>query len=431
MELIGTLLGVPFVYLAILGLAPRRVRGLVVAAVLIALTLSWTPVTPTGVREAAIFGSAEALLLSLSAKRFSTGVRPLVPALVVVFFVSGLVSTWIVFPEGTPGFIRLALLGVLAVVVSAQFSVADRSTAIAGLLTAAVVQVVAGVMQSLSGTPPLWGFGRDDGGAAVVYQNPLLGDTVIRWQGTAGHPIPYAMVIVLALITVLATRMARRRKWVVVLVLAYGAALFFSGTRTALLAGLVAVCYLFLLSGQSKHRFWNYLAAVVIISGAYLLDFGLRSGVDELVDSGSFTNRQDALTSIVKLMGRSSSAVLFGNGAGSEQTLFAAGLLQQNGFNVIDNQLVTTLATQGILGAALLITIFLAALISGDRTKRALILVLIVMLFSFDYLRWPTMVVFALVTIGLPNGVPTAVASVEGAQLPERRLKSRVTGGWR
>ncbi|WP_286345201.1 hypothetical protein [Frondihabitans sucicola] len=83
--------------------------------------------------------------------------------------------------------------------------------------------------------------------------------------------------------------------------------------------------------------------------------------------------------------------MIWGSGGDTEPQLFAQGLLFQNGFDVVDNQLVTTLATQGVIGLVLLVSLFIVGFRTTGRLSRSVLLVMVVMLFSFDYLRFTSM----------------------------------------
>lgn len=381
---------------------PHRVRSMSIGLALTLLSVLWTPSAPAEWREVALWSSTLLIFLAVLAKRTSTQSVGSIAALTIALFGVALVSTLVGNPDGLPALFRIASLAIVTTIAAGQMSASDRSAALNWVVICAVVQLGAGVWQLASGEPPLWGFGLQSDGSEVRYANPLL-EGATRIQGTVGHPIPYSSLLALALVVVVTTRSARRSGIATILLIGFSGGLLFAGTRSALIAVVVSLTYVFLIARSSPHRARNYMLAAMIAVLTFAADFGIREATDELLESGSFTNRLGALQSVPGLLARPLGEAMFGSGVGSEARLFAAGALQQNGFNVIDNQAVTTLATQGVLGLIILLAIFLTSFRRGDVIVRSLVIVLFVMLFSFDYLRWPAMVVVAFLVFGMPS----------------------------
>ncbi|WFR68063.1 hypothetical protein P9139_06965 [Curtobacterium flaccumfaciens] len=106
--------------------------------------------------------------------------------------------------------------------------------------------------------------------------------------------------------------------------------------------------------------------------------------------------------------------MLFGSGFGSEPALRERGFLAQNGFDVVDDQLVTSLATQGLLGLLVVIALLIAWFRHGNRLQRALTVAMGVFFFTFDDLRWPAVIVL-LVPLLTMRGTPSRTGSLPEA----------------
>ena len=159
-----------------------------------------------------------------------------------------------------------------------------------------------------------------------------------------------------------------------------------------------------------------------------------------------------------RLIGRPAAEALFGSGESSESRLFAQGYFFGTGFNVVDNQLLSSLATQGILGAGLVVALFVVAAVRGGRDVRAGLIVFASALMTFDFFKLTTMVLLLTVVVCLSDrgwrrgeddqresstvdgavattgpartaGAASAVsAGVSGAQAPRPRVGAAASG---
>lgn len=89
----------------------------------------------------------------------------------------------------------------------------------------------------------------------------------------------------------------------------------------------------------------------------------------------------------------------------------------------------TTLATQGVVGLLLLVLLVLVGWRATDAAGRAAILPMVVMLFSFDYLAFASMVSILIVCLAMPR-VETVLtaddrACEEGQQASKPMAKMR------
>ncbi|OZD62204.1 hypothetical protein CH272_11535 [Rhodococcus sp. 05-340-1] len=241
--------------------------------------------------------------------------------------------------------------------------------------------------------PLLWGYGLYADGSEVKLPNPFLGEDVVRTQGTMGHPILFATIAVIALLIVLLGQTVQNLATRFVLVGALSLGLVLSGTRSALLAAFIAVVIVKIVRRRSNNRWRNILALAAAATAVYILDFGFRELTVNLISSGSYTNRVQAISALPDIISLPVRWILFGGGFGSEIELYNQGLLQQNGFRIVDNQVITTLVTSGLVGLVVLALLLVRSVKPADELHFALVSAFVVMMFSFDYLRWPAICV--------------------------------------
>ncbi|HEY5285917.1 MAG TPA: hypothetical protein VIJ50_02295 [Solirubrobacteraceae bacterium] len=135
------------------------------------------------------------------------------------------------------------------------------------------------------------------------------------------------------------------------------------------------------------------LAGYLLIGGA----------VDhETTENGSYTHRLGALSSLKKLYDEQPSlAVMVGNGAASEPRLYAAGLLQNDGLQAVDDEYVDTIAQAGIIGLACFVVALGSALLgAGSATVLAGMFLVVAEGAVFDILIWPSTAVLVGLFIG-------------------------------
>lgn len=292
----------------------------------------------------------------------------------------------------------------------------DVAKLVKGLVLLGFVHAVFGLMELWTHAPVLWGYATR-GSGFFTYSNPLFAGSIVRIQGTLGHPIPFSVMIGLASILLISywRQFSVLARWSFLSVFILAA--IFNGTRS-MFVGLAVACLIHLFSHHTKHKFAKWLAVAVAAWVVYIADFGMRESVSNLINSGSFENRAEAIESVPGLFERTVFEVIFGSGFGSEQTLFDAGFLQQSGFGVVDNQLVTSFATSGIFGVLGLLAILGVAFIRSEIPGRRLIVFMTIMMFSFDYLRWATITYLLFLVIGFAvSGAKKKRASAPGSRI--------------
>jgi hypothetical protein len=325
--------------------------------------------------------------------------------LVIGSFALALVVTAARIPAAIVAQAQFAILATGAFLTMRASTPDERRVFLRGLVLIGVAESVAALYELLVlGRPGFWDYTTSsDSPAGVTLPNPFLGDAVLRMAGTTGHPIALAFLLSVATSVVCADRRVVPSPWlrrVILAVLAAG--LLAAGTRNAAIALVAASGYL-VTTSDARRR--GLRIAVSVTAGGIAIALGAEAllvQVGALIDSGSYTNRAGSIASVPGLVGdRPILEVLTGSGWGSEGRLFERGFLNQNGFGIVDNQFVTTLATAGVIGLALLVSVGVSAWRHGDRTVRSVLVVVVVMAFSFDFMRWAgvTLLVFGLLAI--------------------------------
>jgi O-antigen ligase len=256
--------------------------------------------------------------------------------------------------------------------------------------------------------PAPWGYLGTPG--TTFETNQLLAALGGRSTGTMAHPIPFGalMAVAVTLCFSSATGWPLLVRLLAAAALSYGVAL--SGSRSAALVLALALLAAVMTPGVLRVGAAWRIAAALVLSGAVLTVRATELPVvTGLEGTGSLTHRLAALDVVGRLADRSGDQVLLGSGAGSLDDLFAAGLLQLDGFFAVDNQLVATFAVAGLVGVLALVGAVVAGLVRGDRSTRPATLLLVLMFFSFDVLEWHSTAVLLVVLLVLGSGRRDAV----------------------
>ena len=211
----------------------------------------------------------------------------------------------------------------------------------------------------------------------------------VRAEGGAGNPIVFATVLCLAVVVCVAGALSgieRARSPLFYAALAGTIAIIYSGSRIVWLALLIAGIAVLLINrhrlrGRNAVRLLHLLVAVGIVIAAFgfqaisgRVDF-LHSDWDEM---GTHGNYDTSLGIRVALWDIGLKAFhdmpVFGHGVGASQLLIKQGFHDQfamdTGFNHFHNGFLTALVQAGILGAATLAAIFVAAAGNAARVLR-------------------------------------------------------------
>lgn len=297
-------------------------------------------------------------------------------------FVLGFLSVLWVASQGQggkkTGLILLTLLSLTGLLVGQRLTKEDIRALARALWYVCLVELAVNVGELMGAFDPIWGIAQGD--LLGSRPNPLLLDAVDRAQGTAGHPTLLALLYVITAFFSMAAMKERGklRTYGQLALLACG--LVASGTRATLLIMVAVGLAMLILEGgvKGRTRLLAYVALLVavtpFVAGSLVQYFAEIS--NSTIDSGSYTHRISGFDATSRLVNsRPAVEALFGSGY-DVNDLFIRGLLQQDGFHVIDNQYVTVLAISGMAGLAFYVLLILGALKSGRGLPRAIVLLM-------------------------------------------------------
>lgn len=315
---------------------------------------------------------------------------------------------------------RVTWLGLAAVLVPAgccfvlagACNPAERRLAVRAFVVLAALEATYAVYEALVQAAPLWSpAGRTSDGGPRVLLNEILLNGWARAQGTLSHPLPLAMVLLVALTLVVSSDAFRGRLPRLALVGLLLLGIVAAGSRSGLLIALIVLLVSFSRRWLVSAVLGLYGAAT---AGTALLVFGLVpvAALEALVSGGSFTHRAGALDAVGRLTDAATTTeLLFGRGAGSISALFDAGLLQDDGFRAVDNQMVTTYATTGLVGVGLVLSLVVLALVRGRLPWLTPVFATAAMGLSFDVLLWPVSAALVAVVVAFAVAPPPSLAA--------------------
>lgn len=283
----------------------------------------------------------------------------------------------------------VGLLSMSAALLAVRFTAMDGGAFRKSVILNGWVQLVLGLYEVLAGVP-IWGYGLNRSGTSLFVQyNEILPIDVPRLEGGTGHSIVFGLAISLAIIAQWSVMRSRPAFVRVALAAPLVIGFLLSGSRSVLLAMLAAAAYL-VFSKAGKVR-WQWKVSVAIAGVGVLIGSAsfLADTVREFTLTGSFTNRLESLNSIENLTQRPVFEVIIGSGYGSLDRLFDEGFLAQStSFRVVDNLGVTLFAIGGVLSFLIFLALLIIGWVRSSYQNRALLLLFIVMSFSFDYIFW-------------------------------------------
>ena len=259
------------------------------------------------------------------------------------------------------------------------------------LVLAALAESLLAIAEPFLRYPSLWAPAQLNSlGEPKPLPNTLL--PFVRSQGTLAHPLPLGILLALAvaLLARNAVRVPLSVRLAGTAVLAAG--LLFSGSRNSILLAVVVVAYFFSSRRMTSVRF----ATATTIS---LLAVGLSIASDlvnptvarEVGASGSVTHRAGAFQAFSNLLADQPIWTVFtGNGWASTGRMYESGILQSDGLQAVDNQLVLLLSQGGLIALGLMLALLVLAVVRSTPTLRPPLLTMIVTLFVFDVLVWPS-----------------------------------------
>lgn len=283
-----------------------------------------------------------------------------------------------------------ALAFCLSAVAASRLGAMDSGAIVKTIAILVPIQALVAALEQLRLIPYIWA--RNNSATYTdIAQRP---NEILEWlpgrsMGTFAHPILLGSFAAVALVLcVVAAATTRRWSWLLLGCLAAGT-LLLSGTRSAAAGALVALT-LWLVLRRGNLLVLRLAVGIVLVVVALNLD-QLTSSIfsTEVIASTSYVHRTRVLSSIPSILARDDVAVLFGSGAGSVEQLFADGVVTgASGFRFFDNQYIRLLALSGLVGLLLFIAAAFRGLRRGNEASRAVFVVILVMMASFDTLTW-------------------------------------------
>ena len=390
-------LGGAVIVVVFLTLVPaHRSRWIALVSALALVVVFAQNSTPVLVRTLSF--AAAIVMLALGEVRSSTVARGRHDVVVATVVWWGLVGMGAVIASSY-SLPRYALEAVLIGLMVWSLSRATRTDVrmlVRAFVVLAVVQSLLAGWEVGTGAEPLWGF---RGG--IERENPLV-DSLVRAQGTFGHPIVLGYYLGAAFVMAWTSSRALGARSRLAALVVIGSGLVLSGTRSAIAASLLAIVVHVLL----RRRLVPWIAGTAIITVAALITAILDPGISEIVlhaiDSGSWIHRSASLEAVPDLLARNGWELWWGSGYGSEITLFDDGHIALTyGLPVVDSFLVYVLGTMGIVGLVATIALVTVAFVRGSRMVRALVAYVAVMFFSFDTTVWLSSGVTMFMLLGL------------------------------
>ena len=306
----------------------------------------------------------------------------------------------------------LGLTVLLALLVS-SFGEAETNTLVNGVLVVCAVQLLYALAETFLHLKAPRGYSGAVGSTFGV--NPLLSGFG-RAPGTLGHAIPLGMYMACGVLLLVFGRSNWPTSWRVFGSAAFIFGVLLSGTRSALFFGVGAALLCLCFQSNSRHSLvWRVITVVSVT--VFFLSSGLSLLTETvgLNDTGSLTHRIAAFDAAGRLLDRSTPEILFGSGSGSIKSLFDLGLLQSDGFDVVDNEFVTIFAVSGLIGIISIVSLIVIGLRRGHPGLRSAMLFSLLMFFSFDlFARLSTLLLFVvLISVGTAGGWKIGPARAE------------------
>ncbi|MDR6691206.1 hypothetical protein J2X55_002118 [Microbacterium sp. 1154] len=402
--------------------------SLVVAAVVLIPTFY---VSETGTKNGVLAVASVAALLVLLRRRFDASRRR--GSWLVAAYVALAAAATVLHPQTAQmtELVTAALPGASLLVIWLASLPSERIFLIRLIVGVSTLEAIYALLEMVGLAPRLWE-------NPVIYPHQLL-PGLTRGEGTMGHPLMLALLLLLAVALVLSQQAKFTRPQKTASFILLSAGLFATGSRSGIIVAVALL--LFSLGGSRATRVVVGSFSALLLT-LFLAATGFFSGniVTSFLEGDSVGHRSGALEAVPKLITQQPANVIIGNGVGSVDNLFTQGLLQTGNFFAIDNQLVTTLATTGILGLVTLVVTVVVALCQRDAIRKPLIAVTI-FFFTFDVLSWPAGFSLYALALGLcftqqdhksseqPMGGTKPInalrSSVQADSLPKKRAAMR------
>lgn len=354
---------------------PRARFGYSVSSALILLVLG-TAIPQAGVVDTIIAAVITMTLPVLTAARPLRAHWSLWCYVLVV--VIGSIGT---FSGGTSPFVAyVMLLGAALAIVA--FSMSRREWAAVWVVVVLISLIVAGVLIFEAFVLRGVLFVAEPYGT-----NPFVTGT-IRAQAMIGHPLVASFVCVLGLFVLLRSSARLLLKLVLTPLLVLGVVA--TGSSTTVVAAAVGILGWFLVGRAQKLSVLRITALILLLVGVAVVSFTPSALLNDISPQQS-AHRLNSFRAIPALLSeRGVVGALFGSGFGSAESLYRAGIFDNDGFFAIDNQFVSVLAAAGLIGVILFAAFLLGTLRQARTLDRVFVLTLLLVFLGFDVLDSPS-----------------------------------------
>lgn len=262
------------------------------------------------------------------------------------------------------------------------------------------------IVQALAGWGPLLGAAR-----TIDTFNPFL-PSLLRSQGTFSHPLVLALTALVGLALALPARDLRAgNRIIAVVILTAGA--FFTGSSTAVIViGVLIGGFLAFRSGLAAALCSGLLLLIIVLT--LITTASLPENLLSDTNERSRAHRLNAIAAIPALFDeRLLREVFFGSS--SIESLYARGVLINDGFYAVDNQIVTSIALGGLIGAIAAVVWSVIVFVGArDWPMRIALFAFFLTALSFDFLLSYTGAILLFTVAGIAQTQPTErVSSLE------------------
>lgn len=356
-----------------------------------------------------------ALLVVLAIMAAATGRVRRVSRLMLWLAAGYLTITWIsTHSRGIEGagvqFTMHAIVGMSFILMGATATRRDRRTIASTLMGLALLEAAYGLFEIAATPGVIWASPVPEAfeWPASRLPNEIL-PGLLRAQGTFGHPLLFATLLLVGLGVALRYEFYRPilRVGTVALLMAGSVA---AGSRSITLVMLVMVLFFW-----SRRHFTPIRGTfLVVLLGLAASTNSFTAGVFErFASSGSVSHRAGALDAVPNLLDQTPLRVLIGNGWYSEQQVYREGLLQRDGFMAIDNQFVGLLVTAGLIGLVLFSALLVVAVVRGRPDYRIASIAAVCLFVVFNVLEFPATWALVALLLGLAASPRDETLAVE------------------
>ncbi len=263
----------------------------------------------------------------------------------------------------------------------------DRRVVVNAIIIMAVIEGAHGLLEVTAGIGPVWGYfyqqGKSLGPEAFASE---IFSGAIRAQGSLGHPLLLAFLLLIGIALVIGARPWRTSLNVLTLLFLY-AAMFATSSRSGI--AIASLLILFSARGRWKRALIGIYGLAWLLLFAVGLDLWSSDVLSRFSNSGSVAHRGDSLRALGRIFQQDPTQVLIGNGLNSTDRLYGSGLFIGD-FFAVDNQFVSALAISGVMGAVAILGFLLWGAFRGDRQFSWAIIAVLAMFGTFEVLVWPS-----------------------------------------